>query len=133
MRYNGTEDSGNVASGERHSSLGSLSIITLLARQTMINHLDDRLERRELHHRVWDLATPKGIQAFVQSIGNEHESVLFRFGTHPALPSIALIVEMPSSVPDAKGGIVVCVRTLTASNGQRAISAKNSAEAEALR
>ena len=56
-----------------------------------------------------------------------------RFCTYPAVPSAALILEIPSRVPDAKGGRVVCVRTLTASNGHRAISAKNSAEAEALR
>ena len=53
--------------------------------------------------------------------------------THPAVPSLAVIVEIPLNVPEAKGGMVVCIRTLTASNGQSAISARNSAEALAAR
>ena len=53
--------------------------------------------------------------------------------TYPALPSLPVIVEIPENVPEAKGGIVVCIRTFTASKGQRAMSAKNSAEALAAR
>ena len=53
--------------------------------------------------------------------------------THPAVPSLPVIVEIPLNVPVAKGGMVVCIRTLTASKGQRARSAMNSAEALAVR
>jgi hypothetical protein len=53
--------------------------------------------------------------------------------TYPAVPSLLVIRLMPSNVPVAKGGMVVCMRTLTASNGQSAMSAKNSAEALAAR
>ena len=52
---------------------------------------------------------------------------------HPAVPSLAVIVEIPLNVPEAKGGMVVCIRTFTASNGQSAISARNSADALAVR
>ena len=51
----------------------------------------------------------------------------------PPKPSLAVIVLIPSRVPFAKGGIVVCMRTFTASKGQSAISAKNSAEALAAK
>ena len=53
--------------------------------------------------------------------------------THPAVPSLAVIVERPLKVPVANGGMVVCMRTLTASKGQRAKSAMNSADALAVR
>ena len=53
--------------------------------------------------------------------------------THPAVPSFEVMVDQPLKVPPAKGGIVVCIRTLIASNGQRPISAKNSADALAAR
>ena len=53
--------------------------------------------------------------------------------TYPAVPSLPVIVEIPLNVPVANGGIVVCILTLTASKGHRAMSAKNSAEALAAR
>lgn len=56
-----------------------------------------------------------------------------RSKAYPAVPSLAVIVDKPENVPLANGGIVVCMRTLTASNGQRAMSAMNSAEALAAR
>src|SRR5690348_8901266 len=40
---------------------------------------------------------------------------------------------MPEKVPVAKGGMVVCILTLIASNGQRATSAMSSADADAAR
>jgi len=52
---------------------------------------------------------------------------------YPAVPSVEVILLQPSKVPRAKGGIVVCIRTLIASQGHKRISAKNSAEAEAAR
>lgn len=53
--------------------------------------------------------------------------------SYPAVPSLPVIIEIPLNVPLAKGGIVVCIRTLTASKGQRATSAIISAEALAVR
>ena len=52
---------------------------------------------------------------------------------YPLVPSAAVIVWRPFIVPVANGGMVVCIRTLTASKGQRATSATNSAEALAAR
>ena len=49
------------------------------------------------------------------------------------MPSLAVIVDIPLKAPVAKGGMVVCIRTLTASNGQSARSAMASAEALAVR
>jgi hypothetical protein len=53
--------------------------------------------------------------------------------TYPATPSLPMTWEIPEKVPLNSGGIVVCVRTLTASNGHRATSAMNSADALAAR
>jgi hypothetical protein len=51
----------------------------------------------------------------------------------PAAPSLATTLEIPWKVPVKVGGMVVCMRTLTASKGQSAMSARNSALAEAAR
>lgn len=53
--------------------------------------------------------------------------------TYPPTPSFPVTIEIPCNVPRANGGIVVCIRTLTASNGHSAMSAKNSADALAAR
>lgn len=53
--------------------------------------------------------------------------------SYPATPSFETMLEIPLKVDLNSGGIVVCVRTLTASNGQRATSAMSSAEALAVR
>lgn len=53
--------------------------------------------------------------------------------TYPAVPSLPVMVEIPLNVPLAKGGMVVCIRTFTASNGHRATSAMSSAVALAVR
>ena len=53
--------------------------------------------------------------------------------TYPPHPSFAVIVLIPCRVPENAGGIVVCIRTLTASKGHSPTSAMNSAEAEALK
>jgi len=54
-------------------------------------------------------------------------------GAHPAVPSFPVMVVIPAKVPVVNGGMVVCIRTLTASNGQSATSAINSADALAVR
>lgn len=66
---------------------------------------------------------------------NEHE-LFFKKKQgypYPAVPSFPVTVEIPLNVPLANGGMVVCMRTLTASKGHKAISAMNSADALALR
>lgn len=53
--------------------------------------------------------------------------------THPPTPSFPVMDEIPCIVPVKAGGMVVCIRTLTASNGHKPTSAMNSADAEAAR
>ena len=81
------------------------------------------------------LPTPERIQALVEPIKRQYRQSLSQTfnRTHPATPSEAVTLEIPLKVPVAKGGMVVCIRTLTASNGQRATSAMTSAEALATR
>lgn len=65
---------------------------------------------------------------------HEHERFLWKKGfSYPAVPSFPVMVEIPLNVPLANGGMVVCMRTLTASKGHKATSAMNSADALALR
>lgn len=70
---------------------------------------------------------------------NVHEHEIFFFFLnkqacpYPAVPSFPVMVEIPLNVPLANGGMVVCMRTLTASKGHKAMSAINSADALALR
>lgn len=52
---------------------------------------------------------------------------------YPPTPSLETTLEMPVKVDLKSGGMVVCMRTLTASKGHRAMSAINSADALAVR
>lgn len=52
---------------------------------------------------------------------------------HPAVPSFATIELMPAMAPGNSDGIVVCIRTFTASKGHRPTSAMASAVALAAR
>lgn len=56
-----------------------------------------------------------------------------RLQAYPDTPSLEITLESPVNVPLKSGGMVVCMRTLTDSNGQRATSAMNSADALAVR
>lgn len=53
--------------------------------------------------------------------------------TYPDTPSWETTEDIPLNVPLRVGGIVVCMRTLTDSNGHKATSAMSSAEALAVR
>lgn len=53
--------------------------------------------------------------------------------TYPDVPSFATTADIPPNVERNSGGIDVCVLTFTASNGQSAMSAINSAEALAVK
>ena len=67
VRDDGAEDTGDVTSAERDGGLSALTVVALLARKTVIDHLDDGLEGCELHHGVWDLTTPERVQTLVQT------------------------------------------------------------------
>lgn len=146
VRDHRTENTSQVTTSKRNSRLCTLVVVRFLAWQVLVDHLDNRLKRGKLHHRVGNLATPKWIQTLVQT-GVETVNILlqrnhnlvwttnffFRWGTYPETPSLATTEEIPLKVPRRSGGMVVCMRTLTDSNGQRATSAMNSAEALATR
>ena len=66
MRDGGGADAGDVAAQERDAGLlVDVEGVFGLA-QCLVDVLDRLLERRELHHRVWDLSAPEWVQAFVQ-------------------------------------------------------------------
>jgi hypothetical protein len=67
MGDDGTQNTCKITTGKRHSRLGGLAIVALLARQTVIDTLHDGLKRCKFHHRVGDLATPKRIDTLVQT------------------------------------------------------------------
>lgn len=127
----------SVSTSKRDGSLSASTILRFGFRHIAVDHLDNGLKRSEFHHGVWDLTAPERVQALVEAFARiNYQYRLFplkKSVAYPAVPSLAVIVDSPLKVPDANGGIVVCIRTLTASNGQRAMSAKNSAEALAVK
>lgn len=136
VRNDGTEDTSDVTSREGNTSLSSLRVVGLLTGKAVVHHFDDGLKGSKFHHGVWDLTAPERIDALVKpskEIRKQDCQSRNRHVTHPATPSALMILLMPSIVPVANGGIVVCMRTLTASRGQRPMSAKNSADAEPAR
>lgn len=159
MRDDGAEDTGEVAACEGDAGLGGLGVVGFFAGEVAVDGFDDGFEGGELHHGVGDLAAPKGVEAFVEAAdrrgwlglaamgrtgavkggtreresGEKREAKWANGETYPATPSLPVMTERPENVPLAKGGMVVCMRTLTASKGQRARSAMNSAEALAAR
>lgn len=135
VRDNGAKNTGKIASGKRNSGLGSLSVVLLGSWKPVVYGFDYRFERSELHHGIRNLTTPERVQTLVETATWSVKSILELrlFVSHPPTPSLPMIVLIPFRVPVNWGGIVVCMRTLTASKGQRAMSAKNSAEALAVR
>lgn len=80
------------------------------------------------------MSAPKRVETFVETTRvSNWTSYSISLAIYPAVPSFAVMELIPWKVPVKVGGTVVCMRTLTASKGQRPISAKNSAEAEAVR
>lgn len=67
VRHNSAEDTGSITSNEGDSGLGSLAVVALATGQTVVNHLNNGLERSELHHGVRDLATPERIETLVET------------------------------------------------------------------
>lgn len=67
MRNDGTKNTGQITTSEGHSGLGCLAVVTLLARQTVIDHLYNGFKGRKLHHCVGDLTTPERVEALVQT------------------------------------------------------------------
>ncbi|CRK33352.1 hypothetical protein BN1708_001040 [Verticillium longisporum] len=66
VRDDGAEDTGQIATGKGDAGLGALAVVALLARQAVVDHLDNGLERCKLHHGVGDLTTPERVEALVQ-------------------------------------------------------------------
>lgn len=67
VRNDGAEDTSDVTSREGNTSLSSLGIVGLLAREAVVHHLNDGLEGSKLHHGVWDLTAPERVDALVES------------------------------------------------------------------
>lgn len=113
----GTQNTGQVTSGKGDSNLLGGGEVLLGLSEILVDLLDNLLERSKLDHGVGDLSEPEGTQTLpetAQTLGGDN-----------LLPAV--------NRPLAKGGMVVWVRTLMASQGHRKMSAINSAVAEAAR
>ncbi|SPQ18623.1 ddd244d6-febd-4300-8f52-46a01bd2d091 [Thermothielavioides terrestris] len=66
VRHDGAQDAGQVAADEGHARLRGFAVVVLAAGEPVVDHLDDGLERGELHHGVGDLAAPQRVEALVQ-------------------------------------------------------------------
>ena len=140
VRHHGTQNTSHVSTRERNCCLSTLVVVGLVSRQAMVDHFDDCFKRGELHHGVGDLAAPEWVQTLVQAGWTPISTLDLNFiltvicgWTYPDTPSLETTEEIPLKVPLRSGGMVVCMRTLTASKGHRATSAMNSAEALAVR
>lgn len=67
VRDDRAANTGNVAAEERHSRLLQRVVRLLGLAELRVDLRDGALERRELDHRVGDLARPERVQALVQS------------------------------------------------------------------
>ena len=67
MGNDSTENTSKITTSERDSGLGGLAVIRLLTRKAVVDHLNNGFERSEFHHGVRNLASPKRIQALVES------------------------------------------------------------------
>lgn len=61
------EEPTGVSSSKRNSSLGASAILGFGFRHVAVDHLDNGLERSELHHCIWDLTAPERVQAFIEA------------------------------------------------------------------
>ena len=136
MRDDGAEDSSNVTSSEGDDQLLRLAALgARLRHHILVDGLHSPLETGKLHHGVGDLSAPERDERLVEAV----ESLLLenersccpesggegarRRGLHSHLQRER--VERRERERDT--------RTLTHSMGDRAMSAKNSAEAEAAK
>lgn len=67
VRDDSAADTGNVASEERHTSLLQDVVRLLGLAELLVNLRNRALERRELDHRVRDLAGPERVEALVET------------------------------------------------------------------
>ena len=67
VRDNGAENTGGITTDEGDAGLGGLAVVVLVAGQTLVDGLDDGLERSKLHHGVGDLATPERVETLVEA------------------------------------------------------------------
>ena len=68
VRDDGAEDTGKVATRECDASLSAFTVVGLRAGEVVVDHFDNSLEGGELHHGVWDLAGPEGVETFVEAV-----------------------------------------------------------------
>ena len=66
MTCHGTEHASDISAHEADARLLCRVVrIFGLAQHALVDVLDRLLERREFDHRVWNLARPEGIDAFI--------------------------------------------------------------------
>lgn len=134
VRNDCAEDTSQVTTCESNSGLRGFGILVFGLGEGLVDHFDNSLERGEfLQQSVWSIQPPcvPDLTIIVYGICLAQSGPIPLY--NPPTPSAATILLMPSKVPLAKGGIVVCIRTFTASNGHSPMSAKNSADAEPAR
>lgn len=147
MRDNRAADTRDVAAQEAHARLLQGVVRLLGLAELLVDLLDRLLERRELDHlhdTTLASAFPPVFILHLRKIREEDQNKLTVYGIclpqsgtnplySPASPSFATTLLTPSRMFAAYGGSVVCMRTLTASHGHSAMSARNSALALAPR
>jgi hypothetical protein len=62
----GARDTGDVTTQERDSGLLEPVVCGFGLAEVVVDLVDGRFESCEFTHRVWDLATPEGVEAFVE-------------------------------------------------------------------
>jgi hypothetical protein len=67
MRDNGAQNTSQVTTSECNSSLAAFTVVVLGAREVVVHSLNDSFEGGELHHGIWDLATPQWVETFVET------------------------------------------------------------------
>jgi hypothetical protein len=64
----GAENTSQVTGGECNRSLDSFTVVVLGAREVVVHKLNDCFKGGELHHGVWDLASPQWVETFVETV-----------------------------------------------------------------
>ena len=126
MRDNSTEDTSKVTRSKSNAQLSSLVVVLFaLSKDVVVEELHEPFECHELDNSVRHLTSPKRSQTFVET-----SSAYIKLN----VPSVALIwlkapiKELGYSWP----GLDSWIFSLTASQGQRRVSAMTSAEPEAI-
>lgn len=136
VRHDGAEDTGNITSGEGDDQLFSLGALgARLGHDVSVQEFEGLFEAGELHHCVWDLTHPEWHETLVEGV-----DALFLHHLGESCEDFHILMIFPERKTEnspsrrvlANPG-VVWILTLAASNGDKAMSAKNSAEAEAAK